>query len=77
MCTTGMPFFTATSVQASVELTSPTTSTQDGLCSSSAGSNRFITSAVCTACEPEPTSRLMSGCGNARSAKSLSLMLAS
>ena len=30
-CATGTPFFTATSVQASVELTSPTTTTQDGL----------------------------------------------
>jgi hypothetical protein len=27
------------------------------------GSKRFITSAVCTACVPEPTSRLMSGSG--------------
>ena len=41
------------------------------------GSKRRITSAVCTACVPEPTSRLMSGRGSRRSAKSRSLMSSS
>ena len=31
MCTTGTPFLTATRAHASVELTSPTTATQEGL----------------------------------------------
>ena len=44
-----MPFLTATRVQASVELTSPTTSTHEGLCPSKTGSKRRITSAVWTA----------------------------
>jgi hypothetical protein len=43
---TAMPFFAATRLQASVELTSPTTSTADGRSSSTTGSKRFMTSAV-------------------------------
>ena len=47
--TTGMPSFTAVRVAASVEFTSPTTSTASGRDAVSTGSRRRITSAVCTA----------------------------
>ena len=43
---TGTPSLTAVRAQAIVELTSPTTTTASGRCSSTTGSNRFITSAV-------------------------------
>ncbi len=46
------PSFTATSPQAIVLLTSPTTSTASGLCSSTTGSKAFMISAVCTAWLP-------------------------
>ncbi len=68
-CATGTNSLAATRAQASVELTSPTTSTRSGRSASTTGSKRFITSAVCTACEPEPTSRLTSGRGRCSSSK--------
>jgi hypothetical protein len=52
----GIWSFAATSAAASVELTSPGTSTTSGETSSRIGSRRSITRAVCCACEPEPTS---------------------
>ena len=55
--------------QAIVELTSPTTTTASGFCSSTTGSNRFITSAVWTAWLPEPTPRSTSGRGSRSSSK--------
>ena len=47
----------ATSAQASVEFTSPTTTIQSGRISSSTGSKASMTLAVCLACEPDPTPR--------------------
>ena len=61
MWPTGMFSFDAVSAAASVELTSPGTSTMSGLTSFSSGSSRSITRAVWTACVPEPTSRWWSG----------------
>ena len=75
--TTGIRFLLATRLQASVELTSPTTITQLGSTSSSTGSKRRMISAVCTACVPEPTSRFKSGAGNSRSANSRSFIATS
>src|ERR1019366_6454215 len=54
-----MPSFLAVMAQATVEFTSPTTMTQSGRCSRHAGSKAIIMRAVCSACEPEPTSSLM------------------
>ena len=73
-CATGIRFLLATRLHASVELTSPTTMTQLGFTSSTTGSKRRITSAVCTACVPEPTSRLRSGARQCRSANSRSFI---
>jgi len=70
-CATLMPSLAHTSVQARVELTSPTTTTQSGRSCSHTGSKAAITLAVCTACEPEPTPRLMSGAGMPRSSKKM------
>ena len=56
-------------VQAMVEFTSPTTTTQSGFSARQIGSNRFMTSAVWTAWEPEPTSRLKRGAGMPSSSK--------
>ena len=75
--TTGTPFLMATRLHASVELTSPTTTMQLGRISSSTGSKRRMISAVCTACVPEPTSRLTSGDGSSRSANSRSFIATS
>ena len=58
---TRAPSFEATSVQAMVEFTSPTTTTQSGAKAVSTGSNRIMIWAVCPAWLPEPTSRLSSG----------------
>ena len=44
-----------------VELTSPTTTTQSGFSCSHTVSNPVMILAVCTACDPEPTPKLMSG----------------
>ena len=66
---TRMPSLAATRAAASVELTSPTTSTTSGRTDCSTGSSRFMTSAVCQACEPEPTPRLTSGAGMASASK--------
>ena len=66
---TGTPSLTAVRAQAIVELTSPTTTTASGRCSSTTGSNRFMTSAVWTAWLPEPTPRSTSGRGILSSSK--------
>ena len=59
----------ATRAQASVEFTSPTTTTTSGRCSSSTGSKRRMISAVCRAWEAEPTPRYTSGRGRPNSSK--------
>ena len=51
----GMRSLAAVSAAASVEFTSPGTSTTSGSASSSTGSSRSMTAAVCCACDPEPT----------------------
>lgn len=61
--------FEATSAQAIVGLTSPTTSTAWGCSSRSTGSNRRMISAVCAAWLPEPTSSSKSGRGMPSSSK--------
>ncbi len=68
---------TAATVAASVELTSPTTSTAAGRCSSRIVSIFVITSAVWTAWLPEPTPRFASGSGMSRSRKKPSDIAAS
>ena len=60
-CATGTPSLAATRAAARVELTSPTTTTMSGRSSSTTRSKRTITAAVCSACDPVPTSRSRSG----------------
>ena len=74
-CATRMSSFLAVTAQASVELTSPTTMAQLGQRSRQNLSNAIMTRAVCSAWEPEPTSRFTSGGGNPRSLKNRSDML--
>jgi len=71
------PSLAATSEQAKVELTSPTTTIQSGLSFRQTGSKANIILAVCSACEPEPTPRLMSGAGMPSSLKKISDILRS
>jgi len=52
---TGIQSLAATTLQASVELTSPTTTTRSGLRSRQTFSNSTMTRAVCSAWDPEPT----------------------
>ncbi len=61
---TRTPSFAATRVQAIVEFTSPTTTSQSGAKACSTGSKRSITCAVWAAWLPEPTSRFSSGGGD-------------
>ena len=67
-----MPSLTATSVAASVELTSPGTITRSGRSASSTGSMRSITRAVCTAWLAEPTPSMWSGAGTPSSSRKMS-----
>ena len=60
--------------QAMVELTSPTTTMRSGRSRRQMASNATITRAVCSACEPEPTSSRKSGAARPRSAKKTSDM---
>ena len=69
--------FDVTSAQPMVELTSPTTSTASGCSCCKIGSKRFMISAVCCACVPEPTSSSRSGFGIFRSSKNTFDSLAS
>ena len=66
---TRVPSLAQTSVHASVEFTSPTTTTQSGFSARQTGSKASITRAVWTAWEPEPTPRLTSGRGTSSSSK--------
>ena len=59
----------ATRAQASVEFTSPTTTSQSGRVSSSTGSKACMIRAVWSACDPEPTPRWKSGSGMPRASK--------
>ena len=56
-CASSAPDFAVTRAQATVELTSPTTTTASGRTESSSGSNAAITRPVCTAWLAEPTWR--------------------
>ena len=58
---TRTPSLAHTRAQATVELTSPTTTTQSGCHSRTTGSKAIMTRAVCAACDPLPTSRKRSG----------------
>ena len=71
-CPTGIPHFAATSAQATVELTSPTTSTASTSVDESHSSNATITPAVWTAWLPDPTPRLATGSGMPSDSKKLS-----
>ncbi len=71
-CATLMPHFEAVSAPASVELTSPTTTTRSGRTSPSTGSSPVITRAVCSAWVPDPTASENSGSGMPRSRKKTS-----
>ncbi len=68
-----MPSFTAASAPASVELTSPATTTRSGRSSTKACSRPSSARAVCAPCDPEPTWSSMCGRGNGSSAKKASL----
>jgi hypothetical protein len=74
---TGTSALAATSAQARVELTSPTTTTVSTGCSTSQDSNRVITRAVCAPCRPEPACSSASGGRIPRSAKKLPDMASS
>ncbi len=69
-----MPSLEAASAHASVELTSPATTTASGRMSSRTFSNAESTLAVCTPCVPEPTPRKTSTWGKLRSASTSSDM---
>ncbi len=62
----------AQSAAASVELTSPGTTTRSGRSSRRTGSRRSITRAACSPCEPEPTPSMWSGSGTPSSEKKTS-----
>src|SRR5262249_7628279 len=66
-----------TSAHAAVELTSPTTITAAGCSASRTCSKPIMTFAVCAAWDPDPTPRLISGSGSARSRKKAPDMLSS
>jgi hypothetical protein len=67
----------ATMEHASVEFTSPATTTITGWCSATTRSNAIMIFAVCSACEPDPTARWMSGARRPRSRKIASLRCSS
>ena len=73
-CATGMCSFLATIEQASVEFTSPTTSTQSGRCRWQISSNATMIFAVWVAWLPPPASRWKSGFGMPNSSKNTSLI---
>lgn len=73
-CASRRARFSAVRAQATVEFTSPTTMTQSGCSFRQAGSNAIVMWAVCSLCNPEPTSRLMSGSGMPGSPKKSSDM---
>jgi hypothetical protein len=66
---TGMPSLVAASAHASVELTSPATTTASGRRSSRISSKPARTFAVCSPWLPEPTPRKWSAGGKSRSAR--------
>ncbi len=74
---TGMPSFTAASAPASVEFTSPGTTTRSGFSSTNASSSPASARAVCAPCAPEPTSSWTWGRGRGSSSKNTSLTDAS
>src|SRR5258708_20996162 len=58
-----------TKAQPIVEFTSPTTTTTSGFSAKTTPSNFFIISAVCAACDPEPTPKSTSDSGRFTSLK--------
>jgi hypothetical protein len=68
-CAMGTPRRTAVRAAATVEVTSPTTTTQSGFRSSSTGSSRRMTSAVWPTAVSARASRFTSGAGISRLAK--------
>ncbi len=76
-CATGTSAFAPTREQASVEFTSPTTTMRSGRSRATTPSNAIMIFAVCSAWEPEPTPRWMSGSGSSRSSKNTRDMLSS
>ena len=71
-CATGTWSLTAASAPASVELTSPATTTRSGSSASITAAMRVSALAVCSAWLPEPTPRKMSGSGIPSSRKKMS-----
>ena len=63
--------------QATVELTSPTTTTRSGRSARRTFSNATMIFAVCSACDPDPTSRCRSGAGIPSYRKKMSDMVGS
>ena len=70
---TGIWSFAAASAPASVELTSPGTTTMSGFSSRKTCSSSISARAVCAPCKPEPTSSWKWGVGSGSSAKKTSL----
>jgi len=77
MCATATPSFAATSATATVELTSPATTTTSGFSRRITGSTSTMIFAVCCACDPLPAPRCASGAGIPRSWKKTSDILGS
>ncbi len=76
-CATAMPSLDAASAQASVEFTSPATTTRSGWCSNSTSSKAISTRPVWSPWLPEPTPSDTSAAGKSRSARTSSDSLAS
>jgi hypothetical protein len=74
---TGTNSFTQTRAAATVEFTSPYTTTRSGMRSITTGSKRAMIWLVCCAWEPEPASKLTSGAGNPSCWQKMSDMLKS
>jgi hypothetical protein len=68
-----MPSFVAASAPASVELTSPGTTTRSGRSSANTRSRPSSARAVCAPWLPEPTASFTSGSGSSSSEKKTSL----
>ncbi len=76
-CATGRPSLTAVRAAATVEFTSPTTSTTSGRIPSTTGSRRVMMSAIWVTAPEDCTFRLTSGRGISRFAKNESDICAS
>jgi hypothetical protein len=76
-CAHGRHSFAATSAPASVEFTSPTTTSMSGLRACTTFSSSIRIFPVCSACDPDPTPRSTSGAGSPSSSKNTADIFAS